>query len=211
MQKSRRSQLVAHLLCIALLAPINCRCASFSERGCGRIIPSAFGSPPRSKGSCPISRTGSGYGSGSGVRCSTASAAKTSLGAVHSEQKVGFIPPPPMEDDGHEVDLSLLHDLLDSGTLRIAHRPPDYRDRRSDGYTEPLEVYVLGTSHVSESSAADVRRVMEVVRPQSVVVELCKSRSGLMFPPPDDGKGEGSAAVGPLALGGESFTGALVR
>lgn len=59
-----------------------------------------------------------------------------------------------------------------AGALRVAQRRSDYRDRRNDGYSEPLEVYVLGTSHVSETSAADVRRVVGAVRPQSVVVEV---------------------------------------
>lgn len=54
----------------------------------------------------------------------------------------------------------------------MAQRRDDYSDRRTDGYSEPLEVYVLGTSHVSETSAADVRRVVGAVRPQSVVVEV---------------------------------------
>lgn len=34
---------------------------------------------------------------------------------VHSEQKIGFQPPPPLEDDGHRVDMSSLQDLVDSG------------------------------------------------------------------------------------------------
>lgn len=54
----------------------------------------------------------------------------------------------------------------------MARRPADYADRRSDGYTEPLELYVLGTSHVSDTSAKNVRRVLQAVRPQSVVVEV---------------------------------------
>ncbi len=54
----------------------------------------------------------------------------------------------------------------------MARRPADYADRRSDGYTEPLELYVLGTSHVSDTSARNVRRVLQAVRPQSVVVEV---------------------------------------
>ena len=54
----------------------------------------------------------------------------------------------------------------------MAQRRDDYIDRRTDGYSEPLEVYVLGTSHVSEASAADVRRVVDAVQPQSVVVEV---------------------------------------
>lgn len=61
----------------------------------------------------------------------------------------------------------------------MAKRPVDYADRRSDGYTEPLELYVLGTSHVSDTSAAHVRRVLRAVRPQSVVVEVryCRCRA----------------------------------
>lgn len=59
-----------------------------------------------------------------------------------------------------------------AGALRVAQRRDDYSDRRTDGYSEPLEVYVLGTSHASEASAADVRRVVGAVRPQSVVVEV---------------------------------------
>lgn len=34
---------------------------------------------------------------------------------LHSEQKAGFQPPSPLDDDGHRVDLSSLQDLLDSG------------------------------------------------------------------------------------------------
>lgn len=58
------------------------------------------------------------------------------------------------------------------GSLQLAKRPQDYTDRRTDGYTEPLELYILGTSHVSDASAADVRRVLSAVQPQSVVVEV---------------------------------------
>ncbi|CBJ30977.1 conserved unknown protein [Ectocarpus siliculosus] len=127
---------------------------------------------------------------------------------VHSEQKTGYQPPSPLEDDGHVVDLSLLQDLLESGTLQVARRPADYSDRRSDGYTEPLEVYVLGTSHASETSAGHVRRVVEAVRPQSVVVELCKSRAGLMMPvAPENEAGSNN----PLAMSGENFASSLAR
>lgn len=34
---------------------------------------------------------------------------------VHSEQKTGYQPPSPLEDDGYVVDLALLQDLFDSG------------------------------------------------------------------------------------------------
>ncbi|CAM9933358.1 unnamed protein product, partial [Hapterophycus canaliculatus] len=96
------------------------------------------------------------------------------------------------------------------GALQVAKRPVDYADRRSDGYTEPLELYVLGTSHVSEASAKHVRRVLEAVRPQSVVVELCKSRAGLMMPVATTADGE-AAASNPLAMSGESFASSLAR
>lgn len=35
----------------------------------------------------------------------------------HSEQRSGFRPPLPLEDDGHIVDMSLLRYLLDSGEI----------------------------------------------------------------------------------------------
>ena len=54
----------------------------------------------------------------------------------------------------------------------MAKRPSDYSDRRTDGYTEPMEIYVLGTSHASEASARDAQKVIRAVRPQSVVVEV---------------------------------------
>ncbi|CAM9288619.1 unnamed protein product, partial [Sphacelaria rigidula] len=92
------------------------------------------------------------------------------------------------------------------GSLQLAKRPQDYTDRRTDGYTEPLELYILGTSHVSDASAADVRRVLSAVQPQSVVVELCRSRAGLMMPPSADGD-----RSNPLQLSGNGFTSALAR
>eukprot|EP00903_Cladosiphon_okamuranus_P020592 g18902.t1 len=124
----------------------------------------------------------------------------------HSEQKIGFKPPLPLEDDGFKVDMMALEDLVKSGALQVAKRPIDYADRRSDGYTEPLELYVLGTSHVSAASAANVRRVLRAVRPQSVVVELCKSRAGLMMPVADDVR-----ESNPLGMSGESFASSLAR
>ena len=42
-------------------------------------------------------------------------------------------------------------------------------------------VYLVGTAHVSRQSAEDVRRVIQAVRPQNVVVELCSSRTAIMY------------------------------
>lgn len=41
-------------------------------------------------------------------------------------------------------------------------RSSSYAERRTDGYVEPELVFLFGTVHVSESSATDVRRVIEV-------------------------------------------------
>jgi hypothetical protein len=49
-----------------------------------------------------------------------------------------------------------------------AWRPPEF--------VEPEDVWILGTSHLSEESVADVERVLRAVRPDNVVVELCRSR-----------------------------------
>lgn len=43
--------------------------------------------------------------------------------------------------------------------------------------TSQHEVYLLGTSHVSETSADEVRKVIETVKPDRVMVELCQQRA----------------------------------
>jgi hypothetical protein len=52
-----------------------------------------------------------------------------------------------------------------AGALVVYQRPADYRERRSDGYQEPLELFVVGTAHLSAKSADDVARVVQVGRP----------------------------------------------
>ncbi|KAL6900993.1 hypothetical protein ACP4OV_005669 [Aristida adscensionis] len=79
-----------------------------------------------------------------------------------------------------------LASLVESGALvRVprrrfgpvpAWRPPEF--------VEPEEVWVLGTSHLSPESAADVERVLRAVRPDNVVVELCRSRQAKAAPFP---------------------------
>ncbi|KAG2501600.1 hypothetical protein HYH03_000105 [Edaphochlamys debaryana] len=78
-----------------------------------------------------------------------------------------------------------LADLVEEGTLIVVPRRPDYAERRSDGYTEPRAVLLVGTAHVSRRSQLDVARVIRAVRPDSVVVELCKSRSAALAAPID--------------------------
>lgn len=66
-------------------------------------------------------------------------------------------------------------------------RSPNYRRIDATGCaTHPngCVVHLLGTSHVSETSATEVRELIRVVRPDVVVLELCESRRSLMYPRP---------------------------
>ncbi|KAG1679399.1 hypothetical protein FOA52_007690 [Chlamydomonas sp. UWO 241] len=111
-----------------------------------------------------------------------------------------------------------LQDLVDDGTLIVWRRPLGYTERQSDGYVEPQLVYLVGTAHVSAKSALDVERVVQAVRPDAVVVELCRSRAGLMTGPDNgnvrssgvsssgssvsDSEGEGGSGSGAESEGG---------
>ena len=53
----------------------------------------------------------------------------------------------------------------------------------------------MGTAHVSRQSAKDVRRVIQAVCPHNVVVELCSSRTAVMYDEVADA-GDGAAASG---------------
>ncbi|KAI3425153.1 hypothetical protein D9Q98_008924 [Chlorella vulgaris] len=97
--------------------------------------------------------------------------------------------------------------LVEQGTLVVLERPPGYRERRTDGYEEPLELFLVGTAHVSAQSADDVRQVVTTVQPDAVVVELCRSRQAVMYPPQQSQQdqqqqqqpqGAEGAAAGPL-------------
>ena len=44
-------------------------------------------------------------------------------------------------------------------------------------------VYILGASHVSRASCDRVRDLIAAVRPDVVLVELCKDRLGLLVDP----------------------------
>lgn len=70
-----------------------------------------------------------------------------------------------------------LMDLVQGGSLVLVQKRrfgpvPEWRR----WFVEPERIWVLGTSHLSERSAADVERVVRAVRPDNVVVELCRSR-----------------------------------
>ena len=86
---------------------------------------------------------------------------------------------------------------------------------------EPEIVLVLGVAHASARSAADVDAVVRAVRPDNVVVELCRSRASLLGG--GGGAGEQGGVGGresngngnadnPVPLGGaSSFVGAMSR
>lgn len=40
-----------------------------------------------------------------------------------------------------------------------------------------MQVFLIGTAHVSRNSAEEVRELIRVVRPTAVMVELCESRA----------------------------------
>jgi len=42
-------------------------------------------------------------------------------------------------------------------------------------------IYLVGTAHVSNKSAEDVAKVIRIVRPDTIVLELCNARAGLLL------------------------------
>ncbi|RCV32154.1 hypothetical protein SETIT_6G235200v2 [Setaria italica] len=131
------------------------------------------------------------------------------------------IPPPPPCFDYRAAVLAdtraaaagnpALAGLVESGALvRVprrrfgpvpAWRPPDF--------VEPEEVWILGTSHLSPESVADVERVLRAVQPDNVVVELCRSRAGIMYV--SDASDEPLLKSNMFSLGGAKFFGAVNR
>ena len=84
---------------------------------------------------------------------------------------------------------SSIADLQSRGILR-KHVPnvaypgevgSGYKSGANTAHVEPSEVWVLGTSHVSEKSAADVESAIQALNPDAVVIELCRSRTGLLY------------------------------
>jgi pheromone shutdown protein TraB len=108
-----------------------------------------------------------------------------------------------------------LVDLAESGTLVAVPRPDGYVERRDDGYREPQLVLLVGTAHISTQSADDVMRVVAAVQPQNVVVELCASRSALLYDTDtsadDPPSAQGELRGGALTMGGDNLLQAVSR
>lgn len=96
-------------------------------------------------------------------------------------------PPPP--------DFNFKNEILENSTAAIAESHPELLDLAKDGslvlikkcqfgpvppwrseFVEPEAIWIIGTTHVSRESASDVQRVISTVKPDNVVVELCRSR-----------------------------------
>uniref|UniRef100_A0A2P2K2M9 TraB domain-containing protein isoform X1 n=1 Tax=Rhizophora mucronata TaxID=61149 RepID=A0A2P2K2M9_RHIMU len=70
-----------------------------------------------------------------------------------------------------------LLDLADIGSLVLIEKRqfgpvPAWRTE----FVEPEVIWLIGTAHISSQSAAEVERVVRAVKPDNVVVELCRSR-----------------------------------
>ncbi|CAI5499150.1 unnamed protein product [Closterium sp. Naga37s-1] len=82
-------------------------------------------------------------------------------------------------------------DLVRRGVLVVVQQPVEDDEAggtdTSSSRRLPREIFILGTTHVSETAAEDAMRVVRSVQPQNVVVELCKSRSPIMYDPIPEG------------------------
>ncbi|KAJ0968368.1 hypothetical protein J5N97_025285 [Dioscorea zingiberensis] len=104
-----------------------------------------------------------------------------------------------------------LMDLAADGTLvRIAkHRFGPVPSWRTE-FVEPEEIWLLGTSHLAAKSASDVDRVVRALRPDNVVVELCRSRAGIMYASDIDDDAQ-LLKSNMFSLSGAKFFGAVNR
>ena len=71
-------------------------------------------------------------------------------------------------------------DVSDIGDVKVLRKP--------DGG----DVYILGSCHVSDSSASEAESLVRRVRPSAVVLELCNARRGLLTESDDNGGGQAS-------------------
>ncbi|XP_077234767.1 uncharacterized protein LOC143876965 isoform X2 [Tasmannia lanceolata] len=137
------------------------------------------------------------------------------------DSKLSIKPPPPEFDYRSEFlndSRSAIHekhpellDLVENGSLVLIEKRrfgpvPIWRN----SFMEPEAIWLIGTSHISEESAIGVERVVRAVRPESVVVELCRSRAGIMYTSNDD-EALPSLRSNMFSLSGARFFGAVGR
>ncbi|XP_004496611.1 uncharacterized protein [Cicer arietinum] len=141
---------------------------------------------------------------------------KTSLTPL----KVSIKPPP--QDFNYKLEISEesraaiaesypeLLDLADNGSLVLVQKKrfgpvPSWRTE----FVEPDSIWLVGTTHVSKQSSMEVERVVKAVKPDNVVVELCRSRAGIMYA--DDGELDKQLRSTMFSLSGNGFFGAIGR
>ncbi|XP_073138086.1 uncharacterized protein [Henckelia pumila] len=136
--------------------------------------------------------------------------------------KASIIPPPP-------PDFDFRNEILGLSTAVIAETHPELLDLARDGalvminksdygpvpswrsdFVEPDSIWLIGTTHTSQQSASDVERVIRAVRPDNVVVELCRSRAGIMYTT-ENGELNQQLKSSMFSLSGTGFFGAVGR
>ncbi|XP_023542003.1 traB domain-containing protein isoform X1 [Cucurbita pepo subsp. pepo] len=135
--------------------------------------------------------------------------------------KVSIRPPP--SDFDFRVEISRdsraaiaeahpeLLDLVDDGTLVLVEKRrfgpvPAWRAE----FVEPEAIWLVATSHISPKSVKDVERVVRAVKPDNVVVELCRSRAGIMYTL-ETGEPHQKLKSNMFSLSGDGFLGAVGR
>ncbi|KAM6587015.1 hypothetical protein CsatA_009620 [Cannabis sativa] len=137
--------------------------------------------------------------------------------------KVSIKPPPP--------DFDFRSDILGESNALIAKSHPELLDLASSGnlvliekrlfgpvppwraeFVEPETIWLVGTTHISQESAMEVERVVRAIKPDNVVVELCRSRqvAGIMYTSDGDEQGPGLRS-NMFSLSGTGFFGAVGR
>ncbi|XP_075648834.1 uncharacterized protein LOC142619575 isoform X2 [Castanea sativa] len=135
--------------------------------------------------------------------------------------KFSIKPPPPDFDFRTEImhdsraKIARTHpqllDLANNGSLVLIEKSqygpvPAWRTE----FVEPEAIWLVGTTHISEGSAVEVERVVQTVKPDNVVVELCRSRAGIMYTSNDDEVGQ-QLRSNMFSLSGTGFFGAVGR
>uniref|UniRef100_A0A6N2KBQ0 TraB domain-containing protein n=1 Tax=Salix viminalis TaxID=40686 RepID=A0A6N2KBQ0_SALVM len=131
--------------------------------------------------------------------------------------RVSIKPPPPDFDFRSEIlqesratisrTYPELLDLANDGTLLLIEKKsfgpvPSWRTE----FVEPEAIWLVGTTHISSQSAAEVERVVRAVKPDNVVVEL----SGIMYIS-DEGEVGQQLRSSMFSLSGTGFFGAVGR
>eukprot|EP00262_Sarcandra_glabra_P004715 TRINITY_DN15936_c0_g1_i1.p1 TRINITY_DN15936_c0_g1~~TRINITY_DN15936_c0_g1_i1.p1 ORF type:complete len:370 (+),score=52.27 TRINITY_DN15936_c0_g1_i1:86-1195(+) len=135
--------------------------------------------------------------------------------------RVSIKPPPPEFDYRSEIfedsrsAVEAMHpellDLVDNGSLVLIQKKrfgpvPVWRNE----FVEPEAIWLLGTTHISQESPVHVERVVKSVKPDNVVVELCRSRVGIMYTS-NDGEALPHLRANMFSLSGPGFLVAISR